>query len=70
MLLADWRQQTIRARAQQHDRMLCVTLPFLTIPGVMEQLFPRAQISYISLTPRPEVVSPVLNPGKDPLGNL
>jgi hypothetical protein len=40
---------------------LCVTLPFLAIPGVMEQVFSNAEITYTSLVPRAGVFSPSLS---------
>jgi hypothetical protein len=65
MLLADWREGTTANRARQQRSVLCVILPFITIPGVIERIFPSSQISYVSLIPRLGVSSPCLMPNND-----
>ena len=64
MLRAEWRLGTSIAEASHHERVVCVLLPFLNIPGVMERIFPRATLSYVSLVPRPLAISPVFSPKK------
>lgn len=62
MRLADWGLMTTRHKATLHENVLCVALPFMDIPGVMERLFSNAHLEYVSLVPRPGVVSPALLP--------
>jgi hypothetical protein len=65
VLLSEWREKTTGANAKQHNRVVAVTLPFITIPGVIDQILPFSQISYMSLIPRRSVISPALSPTHD-----
>lgn len=62
MLLRDWCLQSVVHSTNQCESVLCVVPPFITIPGVMEHVFPNAQLRYVSMTPRPETVCPPILP--------
>lgn len=61
MLFADWHKQILLSKVRQMRRVVCITLPFIGIPGLIEDVFPLADISYLSLIPRPGTASPPLS---------
>jgi hypothetical protein len=62
VLLADWERQTVLSTTKDLGRVVCVPLPFMGIPGLVETAFPNARVSYLSLVPRPEAMTPRLDP--------
>lgn len=52
MRLDEWRLLTVKSDCTRHDSVVCVVLPFLDVPGVMEHIFPHSDINYVSIVPR------------------
>jgi hypothetical protein len=64
VLTSEWFKHTALYQARRSHHVLCVALPFLQIPGIMEQVFVGSAISYVSLVPRPGTITPDLTPNR------
>jgi len=70
VLTSDWYQQSVPGKAKSATRVTCVILPFIAIPGLIEQVFPQASVAYISLVPRVGAYSAHLFPDEKPVSDI
>jgi hypothetical protein len=58
--LEEWEASLILREARRRHRVVCVTMPFLQLPGPFAWVFPAADLAFLQLSPRRGALAPRL----------